>query len=245
MKKFLFWRPLCAPTAFGYISLCNKPLTFKSVHDSFGSLNFANDNNLVLTSIGSILNSDGVVLKKYSDSMLFPVVGDDFYIQYKLKSRMGKPNLIVRDLHSHKEITTLITDVKLERRFKTKTDFSVDRQLFASKKTDRMILIDNKKHRLRIYALGITKKGISFGNIPKAFVGEKWICKINYPEGTKIIIEDGPENMTFNADSNMLIWKKPTIEGTQDVLLNIIKPGEEEFYKEINIIVKKKSTKAK
>ena len=245
MMKILVWSTSCNPSGFNYIDLSYIHNISKKVIKDYGSLNFADNDNWIIATNGFVLNSDGVALKKYSDSMLFPVVGDDFYIQYKLKSKDGEPNLIVRDINSHKKVTEFITDVKLKKKEFVWTDFTDDRQLLASRITDRMVLIDYINQSLRIYALGITRKGISFGNIPKAFLGEKWICKINYPQKTKIVIEDGPENMTFNADSNMLIWDKPTTEGTQDVLLSVIKPGEKEFYKEINIIVKKKSTHVK
>ena len=222
-----------------YVSLSTNPPTSKR-NDSFGYMNYANSYNLTLTIGGAILDSDGNLMKKYSKSMLFPVLGDDFYIQYKQNSKEGEPNLIVRDLNSHKEVAILTTDVGIKTTYSQNTDFTTDQQLLASSISDRILIIDKKNLKLKIYPLGISRKGISFGNVPKGFVGEKWICKLSYPKGTKVVIEDGPEGMTFNADSNTLIWNKPTTKGTQDVLLSVTKPNEEEFYKEIKIIVKKK-----
>ena len=240
MTKILSWTASYSPSGFTCIFLDDNPPTFQCKLESFGSLNFANNDDRVLTTSGAILNLNGVPLKKYSKSMLFPVFGDDFYIQYKLNARAGDANLIVRDLNSHKEVAELTTDLKLKNTSWKKTCFTVDRRLLASKISARILIVDNKNLKLRIYPLGISGKSNSFGSIPKAFVGEKWICKLKYPKGTKVVIEDGPENMTFNTDSNLLIWDKPTKQDIQDVLLSVTKPGEEEIYKDIKIIVRKK-----
>ena len=240
MTKALLWHSSLSPSGFQYIFLSHTPPTYKYVSSSFGALNFSNNDHLVVSTLGGILNTDATVVKSYSKSLLFPVIGDDFYIQYKLYSKKGEPNLIVRDLNSHKEVTTLTTDFEIERETSGDPDFTVDRTLMASKISDRIFIIDNENQKVRIYPLGISGKSNSLESIPKAFVGQKWICKLKYPKGTNVVIEDGPEGMTFNTDSNTLIWDKPAAEGVQDVLLNITKPQEEEFYKEIKVVVKKK-----
>ena len=239
MTKALSWST-SSSSDFNYVFLSNNPPTFKYDNSSYGDLNFANNDDLVLTTGGDVLNSDGVVLKEYPESMLFPVLGGDLYIQYKLDSEEGEPNIIIRDLNSHNQLSAFTTDLKLSQNPWVKTDFTSDRTLLASNISGRMLIIDNRNLKLKIYSLGISRTGNSFGSIPKAFVGKTWVCKLRYPKGTKVVVEDGPKNMTYNAVSNTLIWSKPMTEGTQDVLLSIKKPGEDEFYKEIKIIIKKK-----
>ena len=240
MTKALLWSSSLSPSDFRYIFLSDTPPTYNDKHSSYGSLNFSNNDYLIVTTDGYILNTDATVVKRYFQSILFPVLGDDFYIQYKLYSKNGEPNLIVRDLNSHKEVTTLTTDIEIKNMSSGDPDFTLDRTLMASKNSDRIFIIYNKNLKVRIYSLGISGKSNSLGSIPTAIVGKKWIFNFKYPKGTKVVIEDGPEGMTFNPDSNTLVWNKPTTKSIQDVLLSITKPNEEEFYKEIKIIVKNK-----
>ena len=157
MNKTLAWCSSSSP-GFVYVSLNKEPKVNAKAWKRFGALNFANNDKRIVTTNGFVLDQDAKELKRYSQCMLFPVLGADYYIQYNRKPKKGEPNLIVRSVNLHKKMAAFKTDVKIEERHFPEIDFTDDRRLLASKISHRIVLIDNKNHELRIYPLIISRK---------------------------------------------------------------------------------------
>ena len=89
----------------------------------------------------------------------------------------------------------------------------------------------------RPFAIGVSGKG--GGSLPPhATVGKPWKFALGLPKGTKVVIEDSPDGVSYDAATGSLSWPAPTTKGVGEILLSITKPGEEEYYKEYKVFVK-------
>jgi hypothetical protein len=116
-------------------------------------------------------------------------------------------------------------------------NYTDDKFLLAAKVPDRMLLIDNKN--MYAYTMKLDLQGpTGQGAPPQATVGKPWSFALGYPKGTKVLIEDGPEGMVYDSVTSKINWPAPVTKGFTEVLMSVIKPGKDEFYKEFKIWVK-------
>ncbi|MGJ8656127.1 MAG: hypothetical protein ACSHX6_06735 [Akkermansiaceae bacterium] len=70
--------------------------------------------------------------------------------------------------------------------------------------------------------------------------GKLWTRKLSYPEGSKVTLEHGPEDMKLDHDTGTLGWMVPSeqVEGEVLILITIKAPGAVESYEKIVLVLK-------
>ena len=139
MTGVVSWCTSHSPTGFVHVSIGDK-VTGSYIHSSFRSLNYTNNTNIVVTGAGQVTNSRGHVLKAHSNSMCFPVLGGDFYLQYVRPERSSNGGkILVRGLNSHSVVREFQSPVALhsvQYSYRDMPLMTEDRHVLASKLSD-------------------------------------------------------------------------------------------------------------
>ena len=234
LDKIVSWCTSHSPSGFNYTVLGNEPVT-KYVHNSYGALNLTNNDEIVVTTSGHLTNGSGQVLKNYQKSMLFPVLGGNYYIEV---ANNGNESVIkVRDLLSHIVIHKNKSPIPFSNRYydRSSRDMTGDKVLLASKLSKSILLIDRANLFAYTLDLGVDPKA-GEGLPPLASAGKDWKFQLPFPAGTSLKLEDAPKGMVLK--DGVLEWPSPSGKGFYEVLISHIKPGEEEDYSEYKVWVK-------
>ena len=88
---------------------------------------------------------------------------------------------------------------------------------------------------IEVYKLGINEKLTEADGICRP--GRLWTRKLDYTEGTKIVIEDGPEGMAYKVSTGELEWSVPSHQppSTLEIIISVTEPGKKEKYLTLNI----------
>jgi hypothetical protein len=69
--------------------------------------------------------------------------------------------------------------------------------------------------------------------------GSLWARRLNFPVGTRVVIEDGPKGATYDAAADLLSWQIPQDQkpGTVQILLSVTPPGKQESHHRVDVSV--------
>jgi S1-C subfamily serine protease len=228
---FTSWRISGSPSGFNYGAMRGRSLDLVYEHCSYGALAPSSSGKTVYSSDGRVLDQKGKVLQQYGESMLFPMIGSDHYLEITKDDTAN-----IRDANNHQILSTVKLPVDV--RAGLMNELSHDRQVIACAPLQRLAVFDARNTSIRVFNLNkpeLSAAGSASrkGNLPDSL----WVHKLNYPQGTKITIEVGPEGMTYDAQKGSLIWKIPAQakSGSVKVLLNVVVPGKEEEYLKLSV----------
>jgi hypothetical protein len=228
-NAFTLWSTSVSPCGFTYGALRGQTVQLTSEHVDHQSLSLSMNAKTVYCSDGSILDTAGKVLQTFPNAQLFPVYGSDGYLEWNGQ----KANF--RDPIANAVMFTIDLPFVPKRREWSKTKFTDDRKVFACAPLKRIVFINESDLTAYVFAMDAVKAVAS----PSAAgagtpSGSRWTQKLNFSAGSKIVLEDAPEGMKYDASTASLVWDIPagTRPGERVILLSVTAPGKaEEFHK--------------
>ncbi|MFC1499286.1 trypsin-like peptidase domain-containing protein [Verrucomicrobiota bacterium] len=238
LTRFVSWCTSHSPSGFICGSISGLDVTQNYEHSSFGSLSLIPDKSRIISSRGKILDTKGGTRHdfKESGSVLFAVTGANLL----LKVTGDKVSII--DAINLAERGTLTLPFKMKSSTWNKDDFTTDRLVFASAHLNRAVFIDNATQQIVVHKLSSSAVDtkILAEELQGVKAGTSWTRKLDYPAGTKILVEDAPSGVKLDSKSMTLYWKIPSVTeaGSHMILLSVTEPGKEEVYKRVSVTIR-------
>lgn len=227
-----------SPSGFTYGAMRGPTVALHYEHKSVGAMTFAMDKKQIYATGGSVLDQTGAAKHTYKDAQLFSIYGSNGYLE------ITGQKLHVRDALSHVVLQTIALPFTPVAEKYPKSKLPNDRQVFASAPLKRVALIDTKETFVHVFTLGDEPASESVAVVaPDGFApGSRWTKKLEFPEGTKVTLEDTPDGVRYNAASMSLEWDIPKTAkpGEQRLLISVVQPGKSEEYVTITVPVRVK-----
>jgi hypothetical protein len=189
-----------------------------------------------------VVDLTGKVIQTYRGAQLFGVNGADQFLEVS-----GKKTVNVRNISDRASAQTITLPFSLEMRSPRDphTKFTDDRSAFASAPLKRAAFVDAKGQAIYVFALqsGPSRKQPSADASPAkgaVAAGSRWSKKLDYPAGTRVVVEDAPAGVRYDKTTRSLVWTVPkgTASGTKQILVSVIQPGKEEEYLRVSVAVR-------
>jgi len=220
-----------SPNAFCHGTMRGRFLDMFYLHSTYGTLALSSSGKTVYSSDGQVLDQKGKALQQYESSMLFSIVGSAHYLEITKDNTAN-----IRDAVSHQVLSAV--QLPIDVRAGLLSELSHDRQIIACASLQRLAIFDARNTSIRVFNLSKPELPVAGSTPRKGHSPDSlWVHKLNYPQGTKITIEVGPEGMTYDAQKESLLWKIPAQakSGSVKVLVNVVVPGKEEEYLKLSV----------
>ena len=212
-------------------------IALRDKHKTYGAMALSSDRKRIYSTGGHILDLSGTPLQTFKGSELFAIYGSDRFIEVS----SGK-TANLRDALSHTVLQTIPLPFTMAAARSANTQFTEERKVFACAPLNRVVFFDKKGAFVHVFALSDTAAaaGSMVSGIDGLTPGSRWTQKLNYPEGTKISVEDAPKGTTYDAGAKTLQWKIPkdTASGETTILISVVQPGMDEEYVKLSVKVK-------
>ena len=231
------WCTSHSPQGFTYGSMRGPTIALRDKHKTYGAMALSSDRKRIYSTGGHILDLSGTPLQTFKGSELFAIYGSDRFIEVS----SGK-TANVRDALSHTVLQTIPLPFTMAAARSANTQFTEERKVFACAPLNRVVFFDKKGAFVHVFALSDTAAaaGSMVSGIDGLTPGSRWTQKLNYPEGTKVSVEDAPKGTTYDAGAKTLQWTIPkdTASGETTILISVVQPGMDEEYVKLSVTVK-------
>jgi len=189
---------------------------------------------VIYSTTGCIYDFSGKQLHHFT-SNLFTIYGSDLFLE------VDYDTINVRSPENYEIMKSIKIPfpLKIDKNV-SKTRMKGDCYLFASAPLQRIVVF-NKKIK-EICLLNCSFDSIKIKKRANLCVpGKKWRKKLDIPIDSKVVIQDAPNELKYDKKTTSLIWDIPIDmkSGNVSVLISIIKPNQDEEYKNINIKIEK------